>query len=232
MTGSVSAISMFAPFAATNPVFAFRRASNGINSLSNNPLYGVMNMDIAAGQTLNGLKAINEISANTTGKMSSIVQNGSEAMKRIRESSKVAKVATKAISYTADHINPIICVASAAKVVGSKDKPDTLTRETCSLGTMFLFENATKRFLGLTAQKGANGEIIKPQQALYRKSAFLSRHIDKFKTQCESTKYLNCISLKMLPGALKGIAFIFASITGYKVGSEIATLLIGKPKND
>ena len=61
MTSGLSSIALFAPAIASNAVFSFRRASRGVDAIDENPIYGMMNMDIAAAQTLKAAKATGDM---------------------------------------------------------------------------------------------------------------------------------------------------------------------------
>ena len=57
MTSGLSSIALFAPAAASSAVFSFRRASRGADAIDEKPIYGMMNIDLAAGQALKAANA-------------------------------------------------------------------------------------------------------------------------------------------------------------------------------
>ena len=149
------------------------------------------------------------------------MKSAADSIKKASDSSKVLKFAGKSIKFIADNINPIICVAGGVKVLGSENKLETGVTEASALGTMFLFENLYKEAMGMPK----NGKAVK---GAYRNNPFLAKQADALKDLCETKKLFNTVSLKALPGALKGLGFVFASIAGYKLGTAIANRCIGK----
>ena len=58
MPAGLSSIALFTPIIASNAIFSARRASRGVEAIDEKPIYGAMNMNIAAGQVFKGLKDI------------------------------------------------------------------------------------------------------------------------------------------------------------------------------
>ena len=218
---SVSSIALFAPVVASNAIFSARRASRGVDAMEENPVLGTMNMAIAGAQVLKGVNAVYEIAKVSDAELSGAMKSAADLIKKASDSSKVLKFAGKSIKFIADNINPIICVAGGVKVLGSENKLETGVTEASALGTMFLFENLYKEAMGMPK----NGKAVK---GAYRNNPFLAKQADALKDLCETKKLFNSVSLKALPGALKGLGFVFASIAGYKLGTAIANRCIGK----
>lgn len=217
---SVSSIALFAPVVASNAIFSARRASRGIDTMEENPVLGTMNMAIACAQVLKGGNAVYEIAKVTDVELSGAMKSAADSIKKVSDNSKVLKYAGKSIKFIADNINPIICVAGGVKVLGSENKLEAGVTEASALGTMFLFENLYKEALGMPK----NGKAVK---GAYRNNPFLAKQADALKEVCETKKLFNKISLKSLPGALKGLGFVCASIAGYKLGTAVANKFIG-----
>ena len=234
MPAGIQTIGLFVPIVASNAVFSARRASRGVNSIDENPLYGAMNMDIAAGQTLKGFKAAKEVAAVSNSDAHIMAEGASEAIKNLSKTNKVVSGIGKVIDFTANNINPIICATSAAKVLfGSDDKFDAGAREIISLGTMFASERAAKTFLGMPyTTKEAGKTVTHLRTALYDKNPFLKQQISAMKDYCATKKLFNKVSLNFVPGAAKGLAFVGASIAGYKLGSLAADYILGKNKSE
>ncbi len=230
MPAGIQTIGLFAPIVASNAIFSARRASKGMNSIDENPLYGAMNMDIAAGQTLKGFKAAKEVAAISNSGAHIIAEGASEAIKNLSKTNNIVNGIGKVVDFTANNINPIICATSAAKVLfGSDDKLETGAREIISLGSMFAAERAAKSFLGMPYTTKEGGKTVTHlREALYNKNPYLKEQVSALKDYCTTKKLFNKVSLKFVPGAVKGLAFVCASIVGYKSGSLLAECLIGK----
>lgn len=230
MPAGIQTIGLFAPIVASNAIFSARRASRGMSSIDENPLYGAMNMDIAAGQTLKAFKAAKEVAAVSNSEAHIVAEGASEAIKNFSKTNKVVKGVGKVVDFTANNINPIICATSAAKVLfGSDDKLDAGAREIISLGSMFAAERAAKTFLGMPYTTKEDGKVVTHlRESLYNKNPFIKEQVSALKEFCATKKLFNKVSLEFVPGAAKGLAFVCASIAGYKLGNMAADCLLGK----
>ena len=218
----ISAIALTcAPVVASNAIFSARRLDRGLDAIAENPLYGSMNIDIAAGQTFKGAQAATTLASATNNEVAQTLQGATDVIKKASEGSKFLNGAGKVLKFTADNINPIICLTSGVKVLGSEDKVDTAAREVIALPTMFLAEKLARKAIGMpTFSKG------KAQN----QKAFFENQIRTFDDYCQRNKLFDKISLKYLPGATKGLLFVGASIAGYKLGSKVADGLLGEKK--
>jgi hypothetical protein len=226
---------MFSPVVASSAVFSARRAKRGADAIDENPVYGVMNMDIAAGQTLKALRAAQAIAVVADPSLKESMNGAANTIKEMSKSSKFVKGVGKVVSFTADHVNPLICVTSGIKVLGAEDKKETAIRETYALATMFGAEALAKEILGMpyTVKDKTTGQsITKNRDALYKKNPFLKKQVDALTDFCETKKAFGKISLKAVPGAGKGLLFVGASIGGYKLGTAIANAFLGKPEHN
>lgn len=232
MSAGVTTIAMFAPIVASNAVFSARRATRGVNAIEDNPVYAAMNFDIAAGQVLKGSRAVKAIDVAVNGDINAITNGASESIKNLSKSSKILEKAGKVVNFTADHINPIICVAGGAKVLGSEDKVDAAARESLALSSMFAAEAGAKKLLGMPGIKIENGKKIPfTSNALYEKNKYLKSAAEKFGKYCTDTAlFNNKVPLKCLPGAMKGVGFVTASILGYKAGTKVGNMILGEPE--
>lgn len=230
MPSGIQAMGLLAPIVASNAVFSARRASRGVDSISENPVYGAMNMDIAAAQVTKGAKAAKEIAAVSNKDAFQVAEGASQAIKNLSKESKILNCVGKVIGFTADNINPLICVTSGVKVLCSDDdKWDAGAREGFGLGTMFLTERAAKSFFGMPISKKVNGKTVaQAREAIYHNNPFLKAQTAAFKDFCATKKMFNKIPLTFLPGAAKGMAFVGASIAGYKLGNMLADAILGK----
>ena len=181
---AVSTIALFSPVIASSAVFSARRAKRGAEAMDENPVYGVMNMDIAAGQILKGIRAAQAIAVVSDPSLKEATRSAADTIKNMSKSSKVVNGISKAVSFTADNVNPLICLTSGVKVLASEDKADTAIREGYALGMMFGAEAIAKEVLGMpfTSKDKITGETIaKTREGLYRKNIFVKKQVDALK---------------------------------------------------
>lgn len=252
------AISGLIPSVVSSSIFSSRRANSGAEALSaSNPFVGAMNMDIAGGQVLNAARNVASLAGESQRPLAAQITSAEESIKALAKSDKIINGVGKVLNFTADHINPIICATSAVKVLTSDDKTDTAIREGLALGTMFASEATAKKVLGMPRIKkfdpktmsisnegiykivdgkkeliAKNGKykILKNNRlVIQRDSIFSNKQVAAFNDFCATKRVFNK-SLNFLPGALKGLGFVCASIAGYKIGSTIANGIIGEKR--
>ncbi len=224
-TAGIASIALFAPVVASNAIISARRASRGVEAMDENPLYGLANIDLAAAQVLKGGRAAKALAVATNESMNIAVNGAAETIKAATATNKFLKGVGKVINFTADNINPIICVTSGIKVLGSEDKVDTTAREILNLSCMFGAESLAKNFVGLPySTKENNKRVILKREGSYKK-LFTTKQLDAIQDLCATKK-----CLKYLPGVAKGLFFVGASIGGYKLGEFIGDKLLGKQK--
>ncbi len=229
------AISAFMPSITSSGIFSSRRANRGAEALaSNNPFVGAMNFDIAAGQVTNAVKGAANIAKESKNALAAGIISAEESIKALSKSDKMLNGIGKVVNFTADHINPLIVATGAVKVACADDKLDAAVSEGLALGTMFTAEAAAKRFIGmpkLTKDPETGKKIAIAREGYYKKNPFLDKQAQALKDYCSTTKVLNK-SIRFLPGTLKGIGFVLASIGGYTLGQNAADLILGKSDND
>ena len=232
MTSAVESIALLTPLIASNAVFATRRLSRGVDNMNDKPLYALMNADIAAGQTIKGARAVKAVSEANNLSACEKIQKLEKGLENLEESSKIFKGIGTVTRFVADNINPIICVASGVKVLSSEDKGEALVTEGLALAGMFKAESLAKQFMGMPIiKKGTDGvRRTIPREALYHNNPFIEKQVNVLKDYCATKKLFNSISLKALPGVLKGTLFVLASIGGYKLGTYVANVILGKNK--
>lgn len=228
MPSGISTIAALTPIVASNAVFSVRRASRGAEAMDENPVYGAMNIDIAAGQVLKGVRAMNEIASMSNAQSAATLNGAKEAIKNLSKTSKIMNTTAKVVKFTADNINPIICLTSGVKVLGSEDKLDTGITEAMALTSMFTAEKCAKEFLGLSRKKLINGKKVAVVGNAGYEKLFKKEQLNAITDFCSTKKLFNKFSLEMLPGTVKGLAFVSASILGYKLGTVVARALLGK----
>ena len=204
-----------------NAIFSTRRANRGAESMDETPVYGAMNLTIAGAQVFKGAKAAQQVAQNLTPATEIAAINFGNSVKALSESNKIVGGLGKALGTVGNYINPFICLASGVKVLYSDNKEDTAKREVTRLGTMFLFEGATKSILGMGGREG-----------LYKKVPFLNNISENLKTACKGKKMFGKIPMEFVPQALEGLIFAGMSITGYKLGNALCEKLYGKEKTE
>jgi len=222
MSAGITSIALFAPIVASNAIFSARRASKGADAIGENPLYAMMNFDIAAAQTLKGARAIKGLAIANNANVELLENGAKEVIKGSSTTSKVLKGAGKIVNLTADYINPFICITSGFKVLKSEDKPNEAASEIIRLGTMFAFEKGAKAFVGMPyTEKVAGKTVTKSREGVYKK-LFSEKQLNAVSDFCKTKKVL-----KYAPG-FKGLLFVGASIAGYELGDKIANAILKK----
>ena len=228
------AISALIPSVTTGAIFSSRRASSGIDNMSSdNPYVGLMNMDIAAGQITNAAKSTFDIARCSSNAVANGLVSAEESIRNLSNANKVASGLSKVIKFTADNINPLICLTGGIKVACADDKADEAGRESLALGAMFASEATARKVLGMPVKK-VNKDGKKQfvtQEGLYRKNPFLKKQSEALVEYCSTKTFMNH-SLKFVPGTLKGVGFALASIFGYKAGHKAAEMILGERKSN
>ncbi len=209
-----------------NIVFSTRRTDRAVNS--DNIVVSLGNADVASGQAKNALESAELLAKESKNSAMTGFKSAHDALKAISKENAFLEGAGKVIGFTADHINPVICVVSGGKVLTSDNKKETLTEEVPALGMMFAFEGAAKNMLEMDkkVKNSVTGEKESVKRvAFYKNNPILKANAERMenaiKDYCNTKKLFNKISLKHAPGILKGLAFVTASITGYELGSNI-----------
>ena len=252
------------PLVFSNGTFCTRRTQSGADALTaGNPYVGAMNMNIAGGQILKAAEGVTSIAKESKNTLASSITSAEESIKALSKGDKVLSGIGKVMSFTADHINPLICATGAVKVLTSDDKTDSAIREGLALSTMFASEAAAKKLIGmpktskfnpdtmkvendglyellngekhLVAKDGKykiidNNKVLITKDGLYKNNPFIDKQVSALNDYCETTKLCNK-SLKFVPGMLKGLGFVCASIAGYKLGMAVADQIIGKKED-
>lgn len=228
MSAGISAIASLSPIIASQMVFSSRRASRGVEALETNPMIAAMNFDIATAQCAKGSSAALSAAKATSAEFEQAASGISEVVKGVTNSSKLARGILKVVEWTARYINPFICGVSAFKVATAEDKKlETAANELLCLGPMFLFEGAYKTLAGMPKYERVNGKLITKQveSTLYRDYDFVRNIVDKFVKICNEKVLFKKLPLNFLPGTLKGLGFVAASIAGYNLGDSISNTL-------
>ena len=229
MASGISAIAALSPVIASQFIFSSRRANRGFEALATDPLNGIMNLDIATAQCTKGTSATLDAIKATSAELEQAVQGFDDVVKSVTNASKLTKGVSKVVDFTARNINPVICVTSAFKAATAEDgkKIETAGDETVRLATMFAGEGAYKVLAGMPRYYREDGKLVsKPvESVLYRDVKWIKNIVDKFTKFCDEKVLFKKIPLTALPGALKGLGFVAASIGSYKLGAWISKQL-------
>lgn len=221
------AIASFMPSIVSSGIFSSRRANSSADALSqSNPFVAAMNMDIAGGQVLNATKGISAIAKESKSSIATGFTSAEESIKALAKGDKLLNGLGKVLNFTSNYINPLITATGAVKVLTADDKKEAAIKEGLGLGTMFAFEAVAKRILGMPYIKQVDGKrVATEREALYKKNLFVEKQASALKEFCDTRTLFNK-SLKFVPGTLKGLAFVSASIMGYNLGSKIANIVV------
>lgn len=230
MTAGISAIASLSPIIASQFVFSSRRANRGLEALDTNPLNAAMNFDIATAQGAKGTSAALNAARSSSAELEQAVQGVDDVIRGVANSNKFTKGVSKVVDFTARNINPVICATSAVKALSAEKgkKLETAADETGRLGTMFAFEGAYKALAGMPRYVRENGKLVSipVESVLYRDIDWVKKGVDSFTKWCNNTSLFNKkLPLNFLPGTLKGLGFVAASIAGYELGSCITKAL-------
>ncbi len=159
MTSGLAIVSL--PSVISSTIFSTRRANSGAEALcSSNPIVGAMNMDIAGGQILNAAKGVSNIAKESATSLATGITSAEESIKALSKCDKVVGGIGKVLNFTADNINPIICLTSGVKVATSDNKKEDAIKEGTALGVMFASENMAKKVLGIAKNVKYNPETM------------------------------------------------------------------------
>lgn len=221
------AITSFMPSIVSSSIFSSRRANSGADALSqSNPFVAAMNMDIAGGQVLNAVKGVSAIAKESNNALANGFTSAEESIKALTKGDKVLSGFGKVLNFTSNYINHLITLTGAVKVLTADDKKEAAIRESLGLGAMFTAEAAAKRIIGMPVIKKIDGKrVAVAREGLYKKNPFAAKQVAALKDYCNTKTFFNK-SLKFLPGMLKGIGFVCASIGGYQLGTALANAII------
>ena len=148
--------------------------------------------------------------AKETTKGSRYVNALTNTLNSSKSTSKLLEWAGKGANFASKAVNPILCVASGARVLSAKDKKSALLQEAGAMGGMFLFEGIIKKNLGLNGKPAA-----------YVNNKVLSGAAKAIKTFAATNKFLKHIPTNRLTGILKAAIFVIGSCTGFALGGKL-----------
>lgn len=196
---------MFSPVAST--IFAYRNAEK---TRDGDIGRGVVTVGQCAGVAQEIAKYDN-IFALTT-------RSALKAYESLAKENKALSYLGKAVKFTADNVNPLICASSVLKVATSEDKVQTGVTETFALSGMFLGEAVMKQTFDnifneknvkTVAQKASDNNILKSLAESFKNSKLSSR----------------------TAAFLKGVLFVCGSMTSYAMSEKVGKFYAGDIMN-
>lgn len=129
-------------------------------------------------------------------------------MKATETSSKLFEYTGKAVNFAGQAVNPILCVASAARALSEEDKKSAIIQEFGAMTGMFLFEGVTKQALSLSKDSSMWGKFC----------GGIAQNITKV---AKATGLISKLPNNKYTGILKAITFIAASCAGFSFGRSV-----------
>lgn len=217
----VASISQILPSIVSGTTFCTRRTDRGIHA--DHPVVAAANLTIAGGQLYKAFENSTELSKHTTSTLSDFFRGAEERIRSLSKGDKFISGFGKFFKLVGDSVNYFITIAGALKILCADDKETAAWQEGMGLPMMFLFEHGAKKFLGMSKFKRVNGKSVAiPREALYKEVKVVKDVVEKVVNYCSKTKICGK-SIKHLPSVIKGLAFVGASIMGYRLGSNMGT---------
>ena len=169
---------------------------------------------VAVGQTVGVLQEV----AKLDGAIANTARSALSVFSDLAKENAAFKYAGKATQFAVNNVNPLICVSGVIKTALSDDKIQTGVTEAAALGSMFVWEETTKKYYNdiINSQKCKN-LIDSASKKRFLKPVF---------------EFLEKHKLKGKAGAvIKGLTFVSASLTGYTIGEKYGGDLASKVKN-
>lgn len=135
------------------------------------------------------------------------IKAGTSIFEEVNKFDRVAKAASATAQYASTYVNPLLCVASFARVCGSQDKPSAAIEETCAMSSMFGVE-------ALMKNQFKPGSVLAESKIVKSGAEHLGEVITKI-------PLLNKCKAGAVGSVLTGLAFIAGSISGYTLGHNV-----------
>ncbi len=186
---------MFSPVAST--IFAYRNAEKTKNGEIGRSV-------VTVGQCTGVIQEISKYDNI----FSASARSAMKALESFAADNKLAGYAGKALKFTADNVNPLICASGVIKVAMSDDKVHDGITETAALSGMFLGEALMKmHFDGIFSESAFKTAAKKvPQKSVLKwlsETILHSKHTGK------------------AASILKGILFVCGSMGSYAAAQEV-----------
>ena len=150
----------------------------------------------------------------TTSRGSRCVNAIADAMKNTKSTSKLLDWMGVVAKWASKLVNPMLCVAGAARAWSKEDKLSGTVQEVGALGTMFVVEGLIKKNFGLDGAKPT-----------YKNNKILKGLVDGAKKFSKNNKWLGKLPQGKLGAIAKAGIFVIGSITGFAVGEQLGKLV-------
>ena len=124
---------------------------------------------------------------------------------------KAARIAHNTASFFSQAVNPLLCVASVARVAASDDKLSAGIEEVGAMGAMFTGE-------GIMKKQFQSGSAL-------AECKLVKDNVAKFEKFCSNTKFLKNFKPKSITSVLQGLVFIAGSIGSYTLGHSAGKVI-------
>ena len=175
-------------------------------------------------QLSNSARGVLHAAEGKTGVAAECLNGVADTIKEARETSKVFDGVCKGANILGKMVNPLLCLASVARVARSENKKSTAVKEIDAMGLMFTGEGIFKRLFGL-------GGFT----ASYSKYKWINTGVNAVKKFLTTNKWLSRIPLGKWGTLLKAIGFVAVSCAcfsiGAKLGDKSANAMFGKKDN-
>lgn len=132
---------------------------------------------------------------------------GTSIFAEANKTSRISQAANNAAKYVSKSVNPLLCVASVARVAASDDRPSAFIEETCAMGGMFGVEALMKNQF--------------KEGSLLAECRLVKNSVNSLNNFCANTRFLNKFKAGTIGNVLKGLGFIIGSISAYTAGHTI-----------
>ncbi len=192
---------MFSPVAST--IFAYRNAEKTKNG-------DVGRSVVTVGQCTGVIQEISKYDNI----FSASARSALKALESFAADNKLAGYAGKALQFTADNVNPLICASGVLKVAMSDDKVHDGITETAALSGMFLGEGLMKLHFNDVFSESA-----------FKRAATKVQNKSALKWIAETV--LNSKHTGKAASILKGILFVCGSMGSYAAAREVGEFYAG-----
>lgn len=135
------------------------------------------------------------------------VKAGTSIFAEVNKYDKATRIANAAAHTASNYVNPLLCVASFARVVANEDKPSATIEESCAMSSMFGVEKLMK-------------SQFKPGSVL-AESRLVKSGAENLGEVMQKIPLLNKCKVGAVGSVLTGLTFIVGSISGYTLGHNI-----------
>ena len=161
-------------------------------------------------QLSNSARGVLHAAEGKSGVAANCLNGVADTIKEARATSKIFDGVCKGANILGELVNPILCLASVARIMHSDDKKSTAVKEAGAMGLMFTGEGIFKRLFGLGGHK-----------ASYSEHKLTNSAVNKTKKVLTTNKWLSKIPLGKWGTLLKAVGFVTVSCSCFALGSKL-----------